>query len=228
MTAARDAILGGIRRSLRRGPLSDAEAVAGPRARLDAKAPILVPERAKGSPDVLVDRFLAMAIEAAATVDRIQGMEALPGAIASYLKDRNLSTELVTTTDPEMDGLVGSSLEGGGLLTVKRGLPSPTDTVSVVPALRGVAETGTVMLRSGETQASTLNFLPETHIVVLKTSDIVGGLEEAWAALRAEGPTPRTVNFITGPSRTGDIEQTLQMGAHGPLRLHILLVDETP
>jgi L-lactate dehydrogenase complex protein LldG len=189
---------------------------------LEAKAPVLVPERAKGTAAELVERFLAMAREAAATVDRIPEMEALPGAIASYLKDRNLSTELVASTDPELDGLAGH-----GMLTVKRGLPLPTDTVSVVPALCGLAETGTLMLSSGATRASTLNFLPETHIVVLRTRNVVGGLEEAWAALRAQGPTPRTVNFITGPSRTGDIEQTLQMGAHGPLRLHILLVDET-
>jgi L-lactate dehydrogenase complex protein LldG len=220
MSTARDAILGGIRRSLRRGPLTG-EAASAPRARLEAKAPVLVPERAKGTPEVLVDRFVAMATEAAATVDRVMGMEALPGAIATYLKDRNLSTELVATTDPDLDGL-----EGQGLLTVRRGLPTPTDTVSVVPALCGLAETGTLMLRSGPTRASTLNFLPDTHIVVLRARDVVGGLEEAWTALRAEGPTPRTVNFITGPSRTGDIEQTLQMGAHGPLRLHILLVDE--
>ncbi|WP_413204537.1 LutC/YkgG family protein [Rhodospirillum sp. A1_3_36] len=223
MTAARDAILGGIRRSLRRGPLSDADVAVGPGARLEAKAPVLVPERAKGTPAELVDRFLTMAQEAAATVERIPDREALPGAIATYLKDRNLSTELVASADPELDGLAGH-----GMLTVKRGLPSPADTVSVVPALCGLAETGTLMLSSSATRASTLNFLPETHIVVLKTSDVVGGLEEAWAMLRAQGSTPRTVNFITGPSRTGDIEQTLQMGAHGPLRLHILLVDETP
>ena len=88
------------------------------------------------------------------------------------------------------------------------------------------------MLASGPAAPTTLNFLPENHIVVLKASQVVGPYEDAWDRLRAangEGRLPRTVNFITGPSRTGDIEQTIQMGAHGPRRLHVILVeDEAP
>ena len=85
------------------------------------------------------------------------------------------------------------------------------------------------MLTSGAAGPTTLNFLPENHIVVLKASQIVGPYEDAWDRVRAaegEGRLPRTVNFITGPSRTGDIEQTLEMGAHGPRRLHIILVED--
>ena len=90
-----------------------------------------------------------------------------------------------------------------------------------------MAETGTLMLPSGSETPSTLNFLPDTHVVVLKSRDVVGPYEEAWDRLRAGGKTlPRTVNFVTGPSRTGDIEQTIYLGAHGPRHLHILLIDE--
>ncbi len=84
------------------------------------------------------------------------------------------------------------------------------------------------MLTSGPERPTTLNFLPETHIVLLTADQVVGGMEEAWAKLReryGRGVMPRTVNLITGPSRSADIEQTLQMGAHGPRRLHIILVD---
>ena len=91
-----------------------------------------------------------------------------------------------------------------------------------------MAETGTLALASGPAAPTTLNLLPDTHIVVLPSSAVVGALEEVWTQLRArfgEGAMPRTVNFITGPSRSADIEQKLQMGAHGPRRLHILLVD---
>ena len=58
---------------------------------------------------------------------------------------------------------------------------------------------------------------------------IVATMEEAFALLRAEhGKLPRAVNFISGPSRTGDIEQTIVLGAHGPCRVHLILVEENP
>ena len=98
----------------------------------------------------------------------------------------------------------------------------------------GFAETGTLMMASGPDHPSTLNFLPETHIVVLPAARIGGAYEEGWAHLRAEaargdgegdGFMPRTVNLVTGPSRTADIEQTIALGAHGPRRLHIVIVE---
>jgi L-lactate dehydrogenase complex protein LldG len=83
------------------------------------------------------------------------------------------------------------------------------------------------MLTSGADTPSTLNFLPDTHVVVLKAGDVVGPYEDALDRVRAKGNgMPRTINFVTGPSRTGDIEQQIQLGAHGPRRLHILLVEE--
>jgi L-lactate dehydrogenase complex protein LldG len=67
--------------------------------------------------------------------------------------------------------------------------------------------------------------LPETHIAVVSASRIVAGHEEAFALMRAErGQLPRAVNFISGPSRTGDIEQTIVLGAHGPYRVHAIVV----
>ncbi|MEE9300922.1 MAG: lactate utilization protein, partial [Alphaproteobacteria bacterium] len=104
-------------------------------------------------------------------------------------------------------------------------------------AFAGIAETGTCMLISGPQSPTTLNFLVDTHIIVLWTRQIVGSYEDALARLRetavgrergARSWMPRTVNLITGPSRSADIEQTIQMGAHGPRRLHILLIDGAP
>jgi L-lactate dehydrogenase complex protein LldG len=89
------------------------------------------------------------------------------------------------------------------------------------------AETGTLLLVSGADNPTTLNFLPEAHTVLIAASDIVGSYEEAFDRLRAihgEGYLPRTVNLISGPSRTADIEQTIVRGAHGPSRLHVLIL----
>src|SRR5690606_23476498 len=117
------------------------------------------------------------------------------------------------------------------LLSIHHGRSDGDDPVSLTAAFAGVAETGTLMLTSGAAHPTTLNFLPDTHIVVLRADQIVGPYEAAWTRLRARqqaqagGAMPRTVNFVTGPSRTGDIEQKIQLGAHGPRRLHIVLVE---
>ncbi|HYD31956.1 MAG TPA: lactate utilization protein, partial [Azospirillaceae bacterium] len=113
-------------------------------------------------------------------------------------------------------------------LSISRGRARDHDLSSVTGAVAGIAETGTLMLTSGPEHPSTLNLMPDTHIVVLPTERVVGSYEDAWDRLRArtaESGLPRTVLFVTGPSRTGDIEQQIQLGAHGPRRLHIILVD---
>ena len=92
-------------------------------------------------------------------------------------------------------------------------------------AVLGVAETGSLVFASGPENPVTLNFLGETHFAVVAAGDIVEGYEEAWAALRTRD-RPRTVNWVTGPSRSADIGQTLQLGAHGPVALHIFIVDD--
>jgi L-lactate dehydrogenase complex protein LldG len=102
-----------------------------------------------------------------------------------------------------------------------------TDLVALSHAFAGVAETGTLVLLSGPENPTTLNFLPDTHIVMVKAEDVAGDYESVWRRLRAiysHHHMPRTVNLVTGPSRSADIEQTLILGAHGPRALHILVV----
>jgi len=114
------------------------------------------------------------------------------------------------------------------LLSVATGQAEGADAVGVTGVFGGVAETGTLVMLSGPEHPTTLNFLPDTHIAVVSVDQIAGTYEEIWAKLRdslGHGKMPRVVNWITGPSRTADIEQTLLLGAHGPLRLHILIID---
>ncbi|MEK9971226.1 MAG: LUD domain-containing protein [Ferrovibrio sp.] len=124
------------------------------------------------------------------------------------------------------------------MLQVDYGPGRSQDLVSVTPAFAGIAETGTLMLHSSTTTPTTLHFVPDHHIVVMRESQITGSLEDAFARLRDKLGTaetsaaenwPRTVNFVTGPSRTADIEGVPVLGAHGPRRLHIVLIaDGTP
>jgi L-lactate dehydrogenase complex protein LldG len=112
------------------------------------------------------------------------------------------------------------------LLEIRQGRAEATDAVSVQHAFAGIAETGTLMLPSSSQRPVTLNLLADTEVVLLRASAVVGAYEEGWDRLRTEiGGMPRNVMFVTGPSRSADIEQTLELGAHGPRRLHVVLVD---
>ena len=117
--------------------------------------------------------------------------------------------------------MAGRAAGGVGALAELPGGPLPRD----VGAALGVAETGSLVFTSGPDNPVTLNFLGETHFAVVAARDIVQGYEEAWEVLKAQ-QKPRTVNWVTGPSRSADIGQTLQLGAHGPVALQIFLVGE--
>jgi L-lactate dehydrogenase complex protein LldG len=223
--AARDAILGAVKRSLKAESRS-AEAKAAVEARLAAPPSGLVPERSAGSPADRLALFEAMAREFSATTERVASSAEVPEAVGAYLKGSNLPPKVKLAPDPDLQGLDWTR---GGLLDVASGPAVASDEVSVTPAFAAIAETGTLMLLSGPAGPTTLNFLPDNHIVVLRASQVVGAYEAAWARLRetyGPGKLPRTVNLITGPSRTADIEQTIQLGAHGPRRLHILVVED--
>ncbi|MBA3903867.1 MAG: hypothetical protein C0522_09380, partial [Rhodocyclaceae bacterium] len=99
------------------------------------------------------------------------------------------------------------------------------DLVGVTGAFCAIADTGTLMLLSGPDTPAATSLLPETHIAILPVSRVVPFMEDGWRLLREEkGSLPRAVNFVSGPSRTADIEQTVTLGAHGPYRVHIILV----
>jgi L-lactate dehydrogenase complex protein LldG len=222
MSGARADILGGIRRALGRGPVP-AETAAELDQRLAAHRRNLVPARAAAlEPGARADLFVAMAEEVQTTVTRVASDAEVPAEVARYLAAENLPAELVMAPDPALDALPWDSRP---LLHIRRGRAVAADAVSLTPCLAAVAETGTLMLVSGEGTPTTLNFLPDTHIVVVRAGQVVAGYEDGWDLLRQRGALPRTVNFITGPSRTGDIEQRIQLGAHGPRRLHIVLID---
>ncbi len=227
MSAGRDQILETVRRSLKRGQGDgDAAARARVEARLSETPRGPVPARAQIPLAEQVDLFEAMAVEQAATVARVARPEDVPAAVADYLKAANLAPRIRLAPDPELEGL---PWDGQPLLEVETGKAEAADQVSVTGTFAGVAETGTLLLVSGPQSPTTLNFLPETHIAVLRASRMVGPYEDAWDRVRAlygRGSLPRTVNFITGPSRTADIEQTIQLGAHGPRRLHIVLIED--
>jgi len=177
---------------------------------------------------VLVALFVAMAEEVAATVTRVSSAAAVPEAVTRYLAEHNLPARAVLTDDK----LVADLNWNATLIDLRRGVAEDGDAVGISACFAAVAETGTLVLLSGPESPTRNSFLPDAHIVVLRADQVVGFYEEAWDRLRAARASasgfamPRTVNLITGPSRTADIAQTLELGMHGPRRLHIVLIDD--
>jgi L-lactate dehydrogenase complex protein LldG len=220
--ASRAAILNGIRRSLHRGELSGAERQAV-EARLAQPPRGPAVARANLPQDQKVALFCQWAEANNATVARVGAAE-VPGEVVAYLARNNLPAEAAMAPSPALEGF---DWAGQKMLSLRRGRGEGSDHVSITGAFAGIAETGTLVMASGPDHPVTLNLLPDTHVVVLREADIVGGYEEVWTRLRArygKDCMPRTVNTITGPSRTGDIEQTIELGAHGPRRMHIVVV----
>jgi L-lactate dehydrogenase complex protein LldG len=205
-----------------------AEREASANERLTARRANLIPARGQVAPAEQVALFIQMAKEADATVDVVGDAADVPAAVSAWLRQNNRPMAVRRAPDPALDTIPWQTEP---LLTVEAGAAKSTDETSVTAANCAVAETGTLMLTSGESRPTTLNFLPESHIVVLHADQVVASYEEGWTALRQAQAVdsgwimPRTVNFITGPSRSADIEQTLQLGAHGPRQLHIVVVE---
>lgn len=224
MTSAREEILANIRRSLgvtgREQPrleTVDERLARAPRG--------LIPQRGQVPPAERVSVFQAMAEGAQATVERVAAAGDVPGAVAAYLRRHNLPATLRMGADAQLQAMPW----GETALEVSTGRSDGHDLNGISHAFAGVAESGTLVLLSGEDNPTTLNFLPDNHIIVVKASDLAGDYEEVWNRLRArhgKGLMPRAVNMITGPSRSGDIGQVLLLGAHGPRRLHIVVVED--
>ena len=228
---SREAMLTAIRRGLKRGALpADQQAML--RGRLAAHPRHLIPARSRLARAGQIALFVANVEKEFGTVTQVSDLAAVPAALAEYLAAQNLPTDFIMAPHPELRAIPWSDRP---LLNWRVGRAEASDMVSVQHGFAAVAETGTLMLPSGPDRPTTLNLLADTAVVVLRASRVVGAYEEAWDLLRAEnadarsgGFMPRNVMWVTGPSRSADIEQTLELGAHGPRRLHILLVEDDP
>jgi L-lactate dehydrogenase complex protein LldG len=211
---ARDNILGRIRTALgRSAPLTEQQS-----AQMRAK----LREHPRGPlPTMhweLLPRFRERCESLSSTVDQVASLAEVPAAVARYLRQNGLPLQAVCW--PELRGL---EWDAAGLKMEVRPAREP-DKVGVTGAYCGIAETGTLMLLSGAHTHPVTSLLPDTHIAVVSAARLLRSMEDAWDLLRREhGALPRQVAFVSGPSRTADIEMTLVLGIHGPYRVHIVL-----
>ncbi|MEX0951820.1 MAG: LUD domain-containing protein [Gammaproteobacteria bacterium] len=215
MTGSREAIMHSIRLGLGRGELS-----ADKREKLESRlsageANSLRPQLAKRDlPDLFREGLERMSGQLTELADRTH----IPAEVAHYLQMKSISGRLVVA--PVLQDMDWKDCKSD----LHFGRAEGDETVGISQAYCGIAETGSVVLLSAPDNPTTINFLPDHHLVVLHKADLVSHMEDAWTHLRNDRiHWPRTVNIIAGPSRTADIEQTIQLGAHGPRWFHVLL-----
>lgn len=148
------------------------------------------------------------------------GAEAeVPAAVARYLEGAGLGRGVVGWA-----AYAGLDWAGAGIAYEARPATAE-DRTGLTGCFCGVAETGTVLLLSSPQEPKVNALLPETHVCVVRADRILDTMEDSFARLREEaGEPPRSVFFVSGPSRTADIELTIVIGAHGPYRVHVVIV----
>ena len=215
--SARSRILARIRRAQgREGDAPAAGELERVRAALAAHAAGPQPSIARTA-DPLA-QFRAECDRVGTTHTEAASLADVPREAARYLEANALAPRLVAW--PEFAAL---DWAGAGISAEHRPA-NAEDAVGLTGCFCAIAETGTVLLLSGERTPRTPALLPETHLCVVRRERLVATLEDAFALLRREvGEPPRAMWFVSGPSRTADIEQTIVIGAHGPYRAHVIL-----
>ena len=222
MDSARARIFSRIKRSTAMG--DEAQRIAAVDGRLAAPQRNIVPERGIGDEAHRIAVFTRLMQAVGGTVEVLDDINDVPAAVAAYLRNTNRPAQIRRGKDEQLANLPWHRAQ---TLEVKEGRAEDADTASLTHAFAGVAESGTIVQLSGPDNPTTLNFLPEAHIVYLEVKDLHASYEEAWSRLRelyGPGQMPRTVNMISGPSRTADIEQTIVRPAHGPKDMHVIIV----
>ena len=215
--SARDAILGRLHKALaeespsRIAPQSVSDAPSAVNERLSVKPRSTLPTFSEDPTERLVRLMESVEM----SVTRVQTSNDVTNAVEEYINSEGLEGDV--TVAPALNHFNWPE-------RFRSGGASGTEATSVTPCLAAVAETGSVVLTSSGDTPATLNFLPDNHIVVVNESQIVNHVDDVWTMLRDEKNSARAVNFVTGPSRTGDIEQAIEIGAHGPRRMHVVLV----
>lgn len=227
--SGREAILGKLKSRLDRS--SDLRGENPARRHIQAHKKNLIPKRGELTQEQRLELFCQEAEKVNASIVNVGSYDDIPTVVGDYLRNHQLPAQIKVAPDPRIKNLDWTAKTS---LMVNDGRADGDDPVSVSHAIGGVAETGTLVLTSGPDSPTSLNFLPLDNIVVVAADDIAGNYEALWDVIRQRaaengtpGDLPRTVNWITGPSRTADIEQTLLLGAHGPQRLHIIIVENT-
>ena len=214
--SARENILARIRGNSGKNGLTTAQELINARAVISARTRGPLPTFAQHEP---VSHFIEECDRLKTTVAEVHAIEDVPAEIARYLSSEKLENKLAGWAEFATLGWGKANIEFANRAA------NANDLVGLTGCFCGIGETGTLLLLGALATPKVTALLPETHICVLKKSRIVPTMEDAFQLMRDEiGEPPRATFFVSGPSRTADIEQTIVIGAHGPYRVHIVLI----
>jgi L-lactate dehydrogenase complex protein LldG len=163
--------------------------------------------------------FVTKAKASMANIHEIASPEDAPEAILSILASGDSPLRLHLPPQSPLNALPWHRASGVAVLSE----PPGGDDSAVSAADYGIAETGTLVFFSGPDRASSWHFRPGREFVLLSRVCILPRFEDISALLSVGRRMPATLNLVTGPSRTADIEQTIELGAHGPRAIHVLI-----
>lgn len=152
------------------------------------------------------------------TIHDLHALEEVPAKVGAILDAAQLPHDISVAP-----ALLGLSWPQAMAVRAQKARIDERLTVSMATA--AIAETGSLVLCSGDSGPSSLSYAAEQHVIVLKQEDIAGFLEEGVAKVRVRNSLwPRAVNVISGPSRTADVAGIVVRPAHGPKAVHLLLI----
>lgn len=188
-----------------------------------------VPARSELDEANLLDLFETYITRAQASVVRLASVNEVPAALADFVRqhqqDAGLSAAKTGLILNDEIAALDLDFAAQPMFELQQWQAKTSISVSVSSCYGAVAETGSLIITSSERNALSQNFLSDIHVVVLKADKLVPAYEDIWDKLRSEGTLPRDVTYVSGPSCTGDIEMIMEYGAHGPRKLHVMIVD---
>jgi L-lactate utilization protein LutC len=176
-------------------------------------------------PDDLPGTFARTVQDTSARCHVIPGPDLPPALVAELVAELD-GRPVVASDEPEARA-VAAQLAGAGVDVLD---PTPANAaragLGVTSAVAGIAATGSLVLDSRRAGGRSTSLLPPVHVCVLGVNKLLGTPGDALRRLESRGDDalPSSLVLVTGPSRTGDIEQLITLGAHGPTALHVVLV----
>lgn len=233
-TGAREEILGKIARALKSEAKSGSLPASSARTSSDdARLAQEIRSRCEREREHLLEQFESELMKVGVRVYRAASTESAAQYIELTALERKAKT--IVAADAEVVERIGlqKRLDKNGISYVTETSDAEFRRTAIEAGIGvsgvdyALADTGTLVLLAGKGQARSISLLPPVHIAIVKPDQIVSGLDDLFQLLRFERDDDHlssAVTFITGPSRTADIELTLVIGVHGPQELHVILL----